>query len=96
MHEGGMKKHYDILGCRYTARLVPKMPQGFENALGLCDTVTKTIYILKGVPEASRREILRHELGHAVMAQCGADQSVSPELLEVIVQSFASAWKAIP
>jgi Zn-dependent peptidase ImmA (M78 family) len=91
-----MKKHYNVLGCRYTARIVTRMPEGFEGALGLCDTTTKTIYILKGVPVAHRREILRHELGHAVMSQCGADQSISSELVEVIVQSFASAWGSIP
>lgn len=50
---------------------------------------TMTIYICTAFPESAQKKFLIHELGHAVLAVNGVDQTMTPEMQEVVVNSFA-------
>ena len=61
-----------INGIRWSVRLVaPSHPMLFTpwrtHALGVCDKITKTIYIDKTLSKRQLRETLCHEIVHATM-----------------------------
>ena len=57
-------------------------------ALGCCDDITKCIYISNILSQSEMRDVLCHELTHAVMFSY--DVAVSDEIEEVIAETVAT------
>ena len=60
-----------------------------EDAYGLYDPSSKTIYIDEDLPPNTARETLIHECGHALFHRAGLSQSkIASDLEEIIVEQF--------
>ncbi|EEO6565098.1 ImmA/IrrE family metallo-endopeptidase [Listeria monocytogenes] len=57
---------------------------GDKNYLGACDYDNQTIEILESLPEARKRQVLIHELTHAILYEAGY-----PEHDEELVERFS-------
>lgn len=81
-----------ILGRKIPIKLLEKkeLDKYITNAEGIWDTYTRTIYICKTAPKAVQKYYLYHEIGHALKHFVGLDQVISPEVQEIIVQSYAT------
>lgn len=60
-----------------------------EEAYGIYDPESKTIYIDEDLPPKTARETLIHECGHALFDRAGLSQSkIASDLEEIIVEQF--------
>lgn len=87
-----LPKKITVLGCPVRIVYIKSWDghkDAHENLVGRLYPDTMTIYINSNFSPPVQKKFLIHELGHAVLSVCGADQTLSPEMQEVIVQSYA-------
>lgn len=76
-----------VLGETY--KIVIKKGLLQDGIYGDCDKVEKIITLDSSLVKEEYWESLIHEIGHAIMHEASIEQSVSPQLEEVIVDLFA-------
>ncbi len=75
----------NVFGIVFTVRLA-EIP---DNLAGLCDYDRKKIYISHRQSIEEVWTTLLHELGHALMIRSGVAQSVSNDVIEIIVENYS-------
>lgn len=63
-----------------------------EEILGLALLLERKILILSTIPETQKKNVLAHEIFHFMLYQSGASQSISPEIEEVLCQTFSKLY----
>ena len=63
-----------------------------DETLGLAMLLDSMIAIRKTCPEKSKKPILAHEIFHFALYQSGISQSISPEIEEVLCQTFSKLY----
>lgn len=84
-----------VLGVKIAIRQTDKLPMGDnENAevLGVAEVLDDRIYIHKDMSELGKRKILAHEIFHHALFKNGVSQSITPQIEEVLCQSFATLY----
>lgn len=87
-----MPKYVTILGRKIPIKLATReqLDRIIPNAEGIWDGYNQIIYIYKAAPKHIQKYCLYHEIGHALLTFTGIDQTINPELQEIIVQSYAT------
>lgn len=87
-----MPKFVMVLGRKVPIKMLSKqeLDKFIPHAEGIFDTYTRSIYICKSAPKHVQKYYLYHEIGHALKHFVGLDQVISPEVQEIIVQSYAT------
>ena len=81
-----LPKTLNIFGVKFKIKLAT-----LDGYLGMCDRRTNIIWIEKNQTDKEKLHTLIHEVGHAVYGRVGLTQAVSPEVEEILVESFATA-----
>jgi Zn-dependent peptidase ImmA (M78 family) len=81
-----------VFGRKIPIKYIPKkvLDTYIQNAEGVWDTYTRTIYICKTAPKNIQQYYIYHEAGHAILHFTGLDQCLSPDIQEIICQSYAT------
>jgi len=80
-----IKKSILIFGVRYKLQIKP-CGDGF---MGWCDRKKKIITIDKGLSNKDFNETLLHEIGHAITHEGCLSGVLTPELDEILVETFS-------
>jgi Zn-dependent peptidase ImmA (M78 family) len=67
-----------------------RMNQWINGAVGIYDSETQSIYLLKTLNRKSMIRTLAHEIGHVVFNLTCLDNVLPLELQEIIVQTYAT------
>lgn len=81
-----------VLGVKIVIKQTDKLPMGDDETLGVADILDDKIFIHKNMSELGKRKILAHELWHHISFKSGVSQSVTPEIDEVLAQTFATVY----
>lgn len=84
-----LPKHLYVFGEKYTLKQIEGLSA--HGIAGQCHKVNKTIIVDSKLKGAELQETILHELFHAVVSEVSIDQTLSHELEEVIVDTFAKA-----
>jgi hypothetical protein len=88
----------NILGKSYLVKFIKEIP-GHPDCAGICCPETNTIYILSTLKAEKKKEVLYHEIIHAVIEESGVAQSILPQIEEVICDTVGKTFarlKKIP
>jgi len=66
-----------------------------KDTLGMADLLDHVIHIHKDMSPQAKRRILLHEATHHALWRNGLSQSISPELEEVMCQTFAYLYEEL-
>jgi Zn-dependent peptidase ImmA (M78 family) len=85
-----MKKSFMVYGKKIKVKMVKTMPPEHYNAAGLYMPATGEILILKGLDPHIEKEVLYHELFHAIMDRIGLWQAkMSSDVHEILCEAFS-------
>ena len=89
-------KSLTVFGAKYSVTL----RELNENTMGLCDRVSRKIYINKDLKEDEIPETILHEMFHGVFERMCLGQIISPEVEELFCEYFSKAvsenFKLVP
>ena len=79
-----------IKGSKYKIYFDNKYTEKYGNSSdGHINYDTKKIYIDVKLDSKRRKEVLLHELGHAIFAECSLYQVINSQVQEIVVDQFA-------
>lgn len=81
-----------VLGRKYKIKQGHNLVYNGQPCLGLCDNISRIIYLEKDQEDATKKETLMHEAVHALLFITGIDQKLSEGENEVYAQLFTAFY----